>query len=336
MIVGRIRLSRPMTATAMVVGPFSGGVPGAPSFVGQGGRTAEGEHVVAIASEIPRPHARRVKEEREFMHVQKFMFDFELGTGEKPFDRFERSAGDFPDFLFFDAAGATDAKELECTQLVVSERLGPSTTFQRYRREILNTNSDRFPHLRGLVVFVDFDDFVSFHNDPATRDVAGEPFLAALDQLTPPPPEPPEPPKVLDRSRVIEFAPGTRVWTELLGPTYDSPLFRWAGFELGLNLPFELDAAQVLSRLQERVTSKDKSAPHTVLITGGGMTPGGFTYPSDTALAHLALEGARNKPLSASQIQRVWLHVWENGAIFELTPNQPGYRRVCGRELDLG
>jgi hypothetical protein len=216
-----------MTATSVVVGPFPGGTPGMPSFAGQSGTTNEGEHVVAIASELPRPHPKGSKEDRELAQVMRFSDDFEMGTGEKLFSRVERGGGptDFPDFVFHESSATEAPRELECTQLIVSERLGPSATFQAYRQAVLGTNRDRFRHLRGLVVLVDFDDFVGFHHDPEARSIPRKAFLAALSRLEPPPPEPPEPPMVLDTSRILQFAPGARVWTELLGPSYDSRSF---------------------------------------------------------------------------------------------------------------
>jgi hypothetical protein len=294
---------------------------GMPSLAGLEGTDADGRRLLAIATEWPEPLRHSVTQtQSEEDHLRRFFNDYERGVGEIPFDEYRQGANP-PDFVV-----SVDGVELglDLTQFVVQTRVQAYARLNRLRQAWMAEGPTRFRHLRGHIVCV-----TTFDSELRLRDHTDE-VLRAAERLKPLAPTPGSP------TNFHEFANGRGlVIAAPLQQPLPGPFYAKMKFELMHVAPggvvFAHEAWEVLQHL---VSGHDNPANTMLLVTVGGPTKFGLTFPSDRAIAGLALKHAETdrRALTARNVQRIYVHQWPMRSLYELTPGTSGYKLLSWDE----
>jgi hypothetical protein len=339
--LARFKVSRDLTAERIFYGPLRTGMPTLLGVVGKAVDT--GEIVAVVAFEWPDRYAQKDQLAIEQVQVERFVRDHTRGVGSPPFVRFARGGkvDEFPDFWSWDESGTQTV--LECTQLVVGDRVAALDQFRDVEAAVLAALPERFLHLQGHIAYVSFDEAVGIGRSPKKRAEREREVINALSAYRPVVSTLDEkqlggwsvaPMEQLDASTVQQFD-GGHVTAASLAAGYSSTFSSAKGFELALNFPTEIFEVEAWNLLQSRVRDKDLvDGAHTLLVSAGSPTSGtGLAFPSDSVLASVVLEAAETRVLNATRLRRIWLHDWSTESVHVLTPGKPGARRLCGLRL---
>lgn len=146
-------LPEDVKASNMFLGPFRLGAP--TLFGGTGVELRSQNRVRIVAFEWPAEYAPvSDKAAKERQHLNRFNVDYRAGTGHAAYASIEQNLNDPPDFRCF---AADSERGVECTQLVVQDRLEAEASFRRLRSGLLRESQLRVRHLEGHVVYVALD-----------------------------------------------------------------------------------------------------------------------------------------------------------------------------------
>lgn len=127
---------------------------GAPTLFGlRGGEVDSQAPMTIVAFEWPTSYTPTVdKGAKELQHLNRSKVDVRAETRQPVYVSTERVEYDPPDFRCTTPEG--DTRGVECTQLVLQERLEAEARFRRLRRALPSASRHRLQHLQGHVVYV--------------------------------------------------------------------------------------------------------------------------------------------------------------------------------------
>jgi len=151
---------------------------GAPTLMASYGHVPDGSQRWSVGMEWPELYRRHPsKGDKEAQHLGRFIADWRTSLGVAPYAS-TNVGDDPPDFVALrdDASVA-----VECTQLLLRDRVEASAQFRQVRLSVLGTNRHRFIRLHGHVVYVAFD-----HPLRPPKNAAGNrALIAALESYAP-------------------------------------------------------------------------------------------------------------------------------------------------------
>jgi hypothetical protein len=332
LVVFPSHFAKGLQISSMFFGPLRSG---APTVFGATGKELDsGEPVRVVSFEWPEAYSPSgATAAKELQHLNRLNADIQLGTGKPLYTSIAANESDPPDFQCKTDDGP---RGVECTQLVLQDRLEAAARFGRLRGATVGGYRHRLRHLNGYVVYVALNPFGG-QSDPfdlktlASDLVAGlqrhDPTIAA--SLT-------KAPQQMPPSVVTVFQGGTiSSWplTSDPGTLYSGTM----GFELALSYSStitETEAWKGFSRVVQD-NAHDAQGVDDLVVSAEAPTTDGLAYPSDAALAQAVLERAATASLTTRHIRNIYLHVWGTRGVFRLIPGQPGVETISG-ELPFG
>ena len=320
-----VQLDEGMTVSHMFAGPMRCG---APVVIGLRGTHSDAAPIAVVGYEWPeRFNPHRTSEAKERQHLARFELDHAAGLGERRYTTDPArvpTGADPPDFVC-ERNGRSVGVEL--TQLLLGERAEMHAILGRLAQLAMAVNRDRWRRLAGRIAYVSFTD------GPARRPPKDEPDLQLvvreLRSVVPVDPLYDKLPDQIDPAIVHQFAGGTIV-TAPLDADPGSPFYRFTGFELGFAFTTVIRQEDAWDRARRLVTTHDRPGVDELIISAGAPTKQGLAFPSDGVLASLVLGAAQGDALQATHIQRIFVHSWQGRGIAALTPNQIGFKLICG------
>lgn len=324
------------TAIAASVTPWK-----SPGVFALSGRLADdpSSPVVGIAYESPVPWLRTAdpipKSELEFIHVARFRLDAMVAADGHVFGNL-RKGDDPPDVIVETADGD---RGIECTRFTLQARLAAHGLFRELRQRVMLRPGEAFGRLIGQVVQVWFNDEDSLLSLPPRKsDVeAVEELVIALTEYQPDdqamwtqstteglPQEAPQLPLHKTSAGASFYA------VPMQGAVPDSPLYLWAGFELGLAYTTTHPISEEWTRLLAHIDRKDKDGSDWLLVSAGAPDRLGMTFPAEESVLREMLKYPPEFP-SLSNLSWVVVHFWSTGEVFELWPN---FGRLSGPIYD--
>jgi hypothetical protein len=287
---------------------------GGPLLMWQLGRDANGKRLAAILFERPQQiRARRTKEMTEEQHLERFLVDWRNGVGPPPFETHRRGS-EPPDF-FVTREGVEAG--LDVTQFVLRDRVEAYATFRELCEEALRRGPRRFRRLRGQIVYLG----MTQHNQRRLKRRIGD-VVDVLEQLDPPPTPMWE---ADDAGGATALFDGGALIAGPLQRAATGTFYGFMGFELAFAYSSVAYADVAWAALQRLVSRHDNSLTKTLVVSVGAPIFDGFAYPSDGAVAFLALAHANDgNALVARHIEEVYVHVWFARAIHRLVPGTAG------------
>lgn len=290
----------------------------------EGTRPATGESVIIVMGEMPlhfftwlRPVT---KEELEELHLQKFLTDFCIATGTRPYLELSRGS-EPPDFVCQTPNGT---RRVDCTQFIVGSRRAAHAMFRSIRSAIFDAGPDRFSHLCGLLLWV-WADTKRARLDLPLRAPARQELLDALADFEFQPDA-----GVSSGSDLPQEAPNFHIHRSSSGwrfygipfmnalPT--SPFFIKMGFEIAFNYPTEHSAPELWAELERVILQHDQSSVDDVVISVGAPDRDGYIYLGEDALFEFMVREMPMPALTLAYTKRVLVHRWESGEIVQLYP----------------
>lgn len=313
-----------MTGMAAMMTPW-----GAPALTGLVGTLANdpSAHVVGIGNEAPvswvRTLDRFAKFDLEYTHVARFRLDFLMATQTHLFWNV-REGGDPPDVKVDTVAGQ---RGIECTRFTLKSRLAAHGLFRAVRQRVLSRQGEAFARLTGQVVQVWFnepDSLLTALPPRKSDDEAAEELVTALASY-----EPDHGALWVEGSEMPDSAPslplhrtsaGAHFYSiPMLGGVPDSPLFLFAGFELGLAFTTTHVVQVEWEALLSQIERKDKEGSDWLLISAGAPDADGWTYPAEEFVLQEMLKDGP-PAFSLTHLQHVFVHFWSSGDVFQLWP----------------
>ena len=228
---------------------------GAPTLFASYGHVPDGSQRWSVGMEWPEPYRQRTdKGEKEAQHLGRFIADYRSSLGVSPYDS-PQVGDDPPDFV---AVRGGSSVAVECTQLLLRERVEASAQFRRVRLAVQGVNRHRFRRLTGHVIYVAFD----HPSRPPKNTTGNRALIAALGSYTP-----------VDTTSVTSLDAGIPDGLiqkfeggQLIAAPLDSPpagsLYVTHGFELALAYSTDVEPASLFAEMQRLVSDHD-SPPST-------------------------------------------------------------------------
>lgn len=217
---------------------------------------------------------------------------------------------------------------LDCARLTTERGLLAQAQFDRLRRAVLEIPRERLAHLSGYHVYVWFPTAdgldLPTRGETAMREVAEALATHSVDTtwLEHPVPEGSGPPVLNefsfdDRSiaRFYAFPMGIAV------PT--TRFFTETGFELELALSTRISIADAWIECKRIIAEHDRAPIDHLLLTVGGPTEMGVTFPSEQFVFGDVLPLVDQDPIECGHLTRVVVHNAVNGEVIQLIP-EPG------------
>ncbi len=313
-----------MTGTAVQVALLPWGSPAHLALVGRDA-DKEDESILEIGYEWPINWLRNAEPlspfDLEWLHVQRFRADYALALGSHAFWNL-REGADPPDIFLDSPAGPLG---MECTRLALPERQAAHGLFRAIRQRIARVAPEHFASLAGNVVYIWFE---GGGNSGLARPFAKPDNEAAADLVQALAEYRPQPAALLAHD-LPDPAPQLPTYRTKAGATFycvpmagavpDTPLFNFAGFEIGLAITTSHRASQEWKSLAHRIDKKDVEATDWLLISAGAPDNHGVTYPSEEALARFLLENPVALP-KLKHLKRVTVHLWGSGTAVDIWP----------------
>ncbi len=157
---------------------------GAPMVFGGTGTEIESQEAVRmVAFEWPTAYTLTVeKTAKELQHLNRFNVDIRAETRRPLYSSIQQVEDDPPDFRCITQDGRT--RGVECTQLVLQERLEAEARFRRLRRALLGTSRHRLQHLQGHVVYVALEPRSAGQRQPKLSELVRA-LISGLEQHDP-------------------------------------------------------------------------------------------------------------------------------------------------------
>jgi hypothetical protein len=310
------------------------------TLLGIRGRAVDdGEEVVVVSLEWPRPYsaaARVEKREMEAIHVEQFCTDHLLSLGRLPYDLIESSTGARPDFI---AQEGEQSFGLECAQYTVQSRRHAAALFEDVRDAVMKApDRRRFAHLRGRFVFMWFrradgrpelppkareTDAVVAITEALTEEIP----LAPAAEVEPAEAPPEFPGEQLGIRNVglpgSDFECGFYS-VPMRGAAPAGTFFARTGFEIGLSYQTTQTRTAAREELLRLISEHDKPEVNHLLISAGAPNRAGLTFISEAYVLDFLLSGPDLAIPAPSHIKRVLIHFWGLGRIIEVHPSLKG------------
>lgn len=298
-------------------------------FVGRGRVEATGELLSSIVFERPTEWnelAHASKEQLEETQVRRFLRDYARAAIEPLAASYARG-DDPPDFVLTRSDGGKVG--LECTQLVIADRIHAWNSAESLNRSLLALRRDRFRHLRSHTVYLTIDT----PNGLPPPGARGKREVAqALQAFQPAPNDFTSPPEDLSGSNIVQTF-GNYVLTAV--PQADfrvSPFVRQMGFDLALAIQSDVYASAAWAALAERVREKDLRGSDAILVSCGAPVTRGLSFPSDDLAAEAIMASASTHALPPTvNATAAYVHAWGNEQIVRLSPGAFGVQPLTLR-----
>lgn len=324
-----------MTLTAMFIGqvlPWR-----SPAVFGARGHAADDPTIqqTVVVFEWPIPQWTVLgdelpKETVERLHLERYCTDRLFATGQLPYERLV-VGGNPPDFAAERHDGTTVG--VDATQLTAGGRIAAQAQFERIRRAVLARPRAEFGHLRGYLLYLWF----RTEGDlglPHRESEAVEEVMAGLRGYQPDtswselPPALTEMPEQLGDTDMQSTGAGCTFYAAPLEAAFPSTtFFARTGFEMALAFQTEHAADAAWTELVRLVDRHDKPEIQDLIVTVGGPNRRGVSYPSESLLLDIALEGGP-PVLAPTHLQSVVIHVWTDGRTIEVYPKNAATPRL--------
>jgi len=302
-----------------------------PALLAGLGVDTRGVTSVGVAFEDPVPFfAPRGKKAMELLHVERFRIDCSArGQGLKLGNLSYSKDGDSEGGPDFTVQIGDHVLGLECTTYALEERRVALGLLEPLRASIRNRGRRAFSRLHGMVVFLGFPD------DEAPDQGNGLPFAKSkaehIEELVSLIADHrPDSSKLWSEGQPLAEAhdiglaltsTGASVHAAPLSASHEPSRFMQAvGFELRCMYTTLHSLDRERERLAQLVRCKDKPGKDWVLITVGGPDRDGAIHPAEELAAGLVL--GDTDPIVCSSTQRVLLHRWWYGDVWEIFPER--------------
>jgi hypothetical protein len=262
----------------------------------------------------------------EFLYASRLRLDYALGVGEHLlYTIVPVPAGqDPPDLKVRTPAGEIG---LECTRFTLRSRQAAHGLFRAVRAGILRRHGSMFSPLAAQVVYMWFENDATVLSLPPRRtdEAATDAIIEALVNYVPD-----QAALVVPEGELPEDAPqlplhrtdaGVSFYSvPMTGSVPESDLFQFAGFELGLAYPSSHSVPDEWVTLRAQITRKDRSENDWLLISAGAPDSLGYSYPAEELVLSEMITH-QPEPLSLVHLERVIVHFWSTGRVFEIHPD---------------
>jgi hypothetical protein len=305
-----------LEAEHTLVGPVRCGVPTA---FGLGG-IENGQRIVIAVYDWPQLWRQATQAGVERVQIDRFNVDYALRTGSPRYPTVTTGQNP-PDFRC-----AHDGADVgvELTQFLAEDRVAANAMWSRVVRAALASRPTTFRRLEGHVVYISFAQSTV---RPPTNPKDVRALLAAVARHGPPlgaAADVAAPPQQIDPGEaVLEIQPGVHMTALPLATPPNTLLFQQKGIELALAFQSTQSVSDCWEELQRLVRDHDQPAVTELVVALGAPVAYGASFPSDGFYRRLIPEAAQ-RPLSASHIERVFVHDWETREILVVTPGTPG------------